>query len=477
MQSMSKPFLLIIAIAVVLLQSSSKCAAQDTEVTLRVQSDNSVIHVEGKFLKDRSSPSQPLIFLSDYGGIHLSPDRISNVKHSGKSWSYDVNVAPTKNPSAAAHVSWFTKGNGILMLADLLPQQSLDPRQTAKVFVVESPISFSYLPWIATSEKKLEDGSYAVRETEKAVFFLGFDSFYKIDTPSRYEGPGLHTADIFQPTPSDALNVADEVYREYRGLFRATRPNVEIGIANLPGQRSQGSWEASTRGKTITVITSETVFKSQALQQLHEQLRHEMFHLWIPEGVNLTGNYDWFYEGFAVYQSLKLGVAVNRIRFDDYLDTLSRAYDIDRRLGGKLSLIDASKNRWSADNNTVVYSRGMLVAFLCDLALMDVSKGKRSTDDIVREVYLRHSGQAPEKDGNEAVISILKEHRELTPIVDAYVSGAREFEWTDLIRTAGLQADTKSGVTALTVIPKPSGRQKRLLDKLGYNNWRKLSSK
>jgi hypothetical protein len=34
-----------------------------------------------------------------------------------------------------------------------------------------------------------------------------------------------------------------------------------------------------------------------------------------------------------------------------------------------------------------------------------------------------------------------------------------------------------SGVTTLKVIQKPSGSQKRLLDELGYNNWRKLKLK
>ena len=103
-----------------------------------------------------------------------------------------------------------------------------------------------------------------------------------------------------------------------------------------------------------------------------------MFHLWIPNGVNLTGNYDWFYEGFALYQSLKMGVAVEPdtgltiiwIRFRGPTGSIT---------GRKtLSLIDASKNRWNGNNNTQIYARGMLVAFLCDLAMLEASKGKRS---------------------------------------------------------------------------------------------------
>jgi predicted metalloprotease with PDZ domain len=202
-------------------------------------------------------------------------------------------------------------------------------------------------------------------------------------------------------------------------------------------------------------------------------LRHEMFHLWIPEGVNLTGNYDWFYEGFALYQSLKLGVAVNRLRFEDYLDSLSQAIAIDRRLGGKMSLIDASKNRWTGDNNSVVYARGMLVAFLCDLAMLEASKGKRSTDDIVREVYRRHSGEAKPRDGNEAVMDLMRSYKELVPIVERYVTGTEKLDMTALLTAAGLES---ADGTMLKAIAKPNSGQKKILDKLGYNNWRKLSS-
>ena len=77
--------------------------------------------------------------------------------------------------------------------------------------------------------------------------------------------------------------------------------------------------------------------------------------------------------------------------------------------------------------------------------------------------------------GNDAQRVRYKEF--LVPIVDKYVSGANPLDWTALISAAGLQAETGSGATALTVVPKPNGGQKRLLDKLGYNNWRKLSSK
>jgi hypothetical protein len=474
MSKIYRPFLLTFAAALLL---SYESAAQDIEAELRIDPEKLVVHVEGRFLNEASV--QTLAFLSDYAGITLPSDRITNVKLTANSWSYDVNVAPMKDPAAAVHISWLTRDKGVVMLADVLPRMRNGSKRSARVKVITPKVGFSYLPvWpVTTTEKRREDDSYWITDAEKAVFLLRFDTGFMLDDPVRSTRLGLSMSGSLQISLTETLNLADEIYQHYRVLFRATREPLVIGLATPATNLLHGRWEADTRGRTITIITSDAAFQSQGVQQLHEQLRHEMFHLWIPEGVNLRGNYDWFYEGFALYQSLKLGVAVNRIRFDDYLDTLSRAYDIDRRLGGKLSLIETSRKRWDGDNNTVIYARGMLVAFLCDLAMLDASKGKRSTDDLVREVYARYSGQAPERDGNDAVISILKNWQEVVPIVENYVTGVQKLDWADLIRTAGLQTETKSGVTNLSVVAKPNGSQRRILDKLGYNNWRKLVSK
>ena len=112
----------------------------------------------------------------------------------------------------------------------------------------------------------------------------------------------------------------------------------------------------------------------------------------------------------------------------------------------------------------------MLVAFLCDLAMLDASNGKRSVPLLIREVFERYRNAAA-TDGNIAVISVLRSHRELVPLVEQYVVGAEPLNWTALLRTAGIEATNKG----LSVIAKPSGRQKDTLDRLGFNNWRKLN--
>ena len=126
-------------------------------------------------------------------------------------------------------------------------------------------------------------------------------------------------------------NDAAAIYGEYLKLFESapSEPAGQIAVIRFPSLAA-GVWEAETRGLTVTITTSGGLSPRDAEQRLDQQLRHELFHLWVPNGVNLSGNYDWFYEGFAMYEEQKLGVTMNQIRFEDFLWTLGRAYDIDR---------------------------------------------------------------------------------------------------------------------------------------------------
>jgi predicted metalloprotease with PDZ domain len=353
------------------------------------------------------------------------------------------------------------------MLGDVLPIFGKNANATAAKVKMVLPMGWRQM------ENRIDD-IVETRDVASEVVAVGKDiRFRKVHVDNTaiticIAGEWLFTGD-------EIISAARDNYLSLREVFGADASNdLFISIFRFPQETSAGQWQADTRGRNITIISSDMPFKSQSLQRLHEQLRHEIFHLWIPNGVNLSGNYDWFYEGFALYESLKLGVAVNRIRFDDFLDTLSRAYDIDAMQSRKTSLIEASKNRW-AGANTQVYARGMLVAFLCDIALLEKSKGKRSVADLLRMIYETHRPPSPERDGNSVVLALLQSHSELVSLVDRYIVGEANIDWTALITAAGLETESIDQVTKLKVMTKPNGRQKDLLNKLGYNNWRKLT--
>lgn len=239
---------------------------------------------------------------------------------------------------------------------------------------------------------------------------------------------------------------------------------------HFPLQGGIGEWEADTRGTAVTIVSSDTAFSTQSIQRLHEQLRHELFHLWLPNAVNLSGHYDWFYEGFALYESLKSGVALNRIRFDDFLDTMSRAYTFDSALASRPSLIDASANR-SAGGDADLYARGMLIAFLTDLELMGSSGGKASVETLLRSVFEKYHNAPTPVDGNKSVLDLIA-----SPLITRYVQGSEQIDLNGALNLAGIDL-VKSGPSySLKVTGKPDRRQREMLDKLGYNNWRRSST-
>lgn len=453
------------------------------EMTVTITVTGTIAEVDGRFGK----PQKKLALLNEYAGISGLSDRVSDVRVadvrgnsvSAKrfsfgeyvadaefvSWNYRVDLKPLSDRTATAHASWIGPEHGLLMLGDLLPVVTNDgSKASAKVkFVLPSG-------WLQM-ENRIDD-TVVTTDAKSEVVAIGKNiRFRKVHTNGTalticIAGEWLFTSD-------DINNMARDVYAQTRVTFGADHAKeVFVNVFPFPQNVARGEWQAETRGRNITMISSDMAFKSQSLQRLHEQLRHEMFHLWLPNGVNLTGNYDWFYEGFALYQSLKLGVAVNRLRFDDYLDSMSRAFVIDGFKATNEGLIEISKKRFSG-SGTQLYARGMIVAFLCDLAMLAKSKGKISSDNLVREIYQKHSLTAPSESAETAILNAMRAHPELIPITDSYVVSAATLDTAEILSAAGLELDGKT----LRVVAKPSGRQKDLLDKLGYNNWRKTGTR
>ena len=381
------------------------------------------------------------------------------------SWKYEIDLKPLKDVNAAAHTSWISGDRALLMLADVLPTTEISGNVTLRL-----PANWS----VFTTETSEPGNVFKIRDAGRAVFALGRD-WQKVQIRDSGTSFDVVTSGQWHFTPAEAAAMTREVTRELSKILGDVGDRRrQVILSNFPMPARPGQWAAETRGDTVTIVSSDMPFRTQSLQRLHEQLRHELFHIWIPNGVNLTGSYDWFYEGFALYQSLKLAVGLNRIRFEDFLDTLSRAHTIDSAQSQRTSLIQASATRF-AGSNTQIYARGMLVAFLCDLALLDQTKGKRSIEDVLAELFMKHRTPAPKVDANTAVVQLLKSNPRVVPVVDKYVLAAEKIDWATDLASAGIEDSDAGILTNLRVKEKLTGRQKALLDKLGYNNWRKLA--
>jgi hypothetical protein len=167
-----------------------------------------------------------------------------------------------------------------------------------------------------------------------------------------------------------------------------------------------------------------------------------------------------------MYASLKLAVKLNRIRFNDFLDTLSRAHTIDTNSRPRRPLTDPGIDP------TVRYARGMIVAFLTDIDLLRNSNGKSDVGKSLRSLFVDRPRLPHGEVSNEAIKAVVS-----APLIQRYVDGTEVVDWTADLATAGIESVQTGRATALKVAAKPNGRQKAILDRLGYNNWRKTEKR
>ena len=478
----TRTYYLILGAFFLTLHFFTNTAAQDIEAKIEISAENpSIAHVSGRF--GNSKKSRNLSFVRSVAGFRELGGRVSDLKLSDadgrkidhqsavsgeyvsdapfENWSYSIDISARKEPAAAAHVSWVANGNGLLMFGDLLPILKDGGKSAGKV-VISLPQGWRQL------EDRV-DGTIISDDIYSEVASVGTDIRYRM-VHNGGTAISICIAGEWLFSSDEITGFAQWIYAQTLKTFGyPAAKDVYINIFKFPQTPGFGQWQAETRGRSITIVSSDMAFQTQSLQRLHEQLRHEIFHLWIPNAVNLSGKYDWFYEGFALYSSLKTAVAMNQIRFEDLLDTLFRAYSIDSRQTNRLSLIDASDSRWRGDE-TYLYARGMFAAFLCDLAMLSTSKTKRPVNDLLRTIYLKHRFPAHPADGTAAVLSVMRSRTELLPVIDKYIAGANKFDVASELDAAGIEI--KDG---LRVKDKLSGKQKDLLDALGYNNWRRLS--
>jgi hypothetical protein len=377
-------------------------------------------------------------------------------------FSYSLKLDPPAFITDAAHVSWLSADRGLLMLGDLLPL----PASKASVKLSLPP------GWSAFStEEKNSAGSYETDEAEDAVLFVGRDLRERRGRVGAMSFT-LATAGEWPFSDEDAADSVKELLGDYEKIFGGPpRPRVLIALAPPPRAAPATFWSAETRGGTVTLLSGRMPTKLTATAQLGGALGHELLHLWVPNALALEGNYDWFYEGFTNYLALRAGLRRGQLTFQDYLNALGRAFDGYKSARGarELSLPDASQRRWT-NGTSLVYSKGMLVAFLYDLTLLSRSRGKSSLEDAYAELFRRHRSGSSREDGNRAVIAVLGRLQGMGDFTSLYVQGATEINLAASVAPFGLEIAPGGVRTHLAVVAAPSGAQRDLLRKLGYND-------
>ena len=387
-------------------------------------------------------------------GVYRAQERVSRI-------TYEVSLAELKRLAHMSHVSWLTPDRGLLMLADLLPELSLGKSEPVQV-KLKLPKS-----WSAVAGVKETGGNYVVPVVDRGVFLLG--SSLRVLT-GRITGQNFRLAITGNwPLKDDELRkTAVRVVEEYVRLVR--QPFAEDSVLMLSElEGGPGVWTAETRGNSIVLLLSTNEPGRRLRGRLGIILAHEALHLWVPNALDLQGDYDWFFEGFTLYQALLSSQRLKLIDFDEYLRTLARVYDSYQRAPQRddWSLLDLSERRWTTPSS-LLYDKGMLIAMIYDLRVREMTKGKSSLSSLYPDLF--RSAVAKRADANEVIIALLERPALMSDFAATYIRNSQPIDLPKILSNYGISVD-RSTSTVRFVVKKPlTQQQKIILRSLGYRN-------
>jgi predicted metalloprotease with PDZ domain len=207
---------------------------------------------------------------------------------------------------------------------------------------------------------------------------------------------------------------------------------------------------------------------------------HEYFHTWnvkrIKPSVFVPYDLDhenyttllWAFEGITSYYDDLALVRCGLIARKEYLELLGRSITTHLRTPGraKQSLADSSFDAWikyyrqdENSPNAIVsyYVKGSLVALCLDLLIRDKTRGRKSLDDVMRTLWLRHgrTGIGVDEEELEQLteeVTGLKLRRHF----DDWLRSTRELPLEDLLATHGVDMDLRPAESSSDKGGKPA---------------------
>lgn len=405
--------------------------------------------------------------LSDVSGADVSVRRLAAGEYEAErpatKFRYELTLDPPQAEPDAAHVSWLTSERGLLMPGDLLPLPLSNATLRLKL-----PAGWQ----AAALAGRGPDDALEFSEAESSVILVGGDVRRRNVRTGGLEVT-FAAAGEWAFSDEDFTKAISSVLKEHaRVAGGAPHKQVMVILAPFPRPAGLDRWSAETRGGTVLLLAGRAPTKTSGLVRLSLPLIHETFHLWVPNGLKLEGDYAWFYEGFTLYQSIRIGMRLGQLTFQDYLDGFAQAYDGYRRAGthAELSLIRASERRWSGPP-ALVYQKGMLVAYLYELHLLKHTGGKHSLGDVYAALFSRRQHVLSGQKANVLLLDLLNRLIGDQEFTERYIKSAGLIDLASVVAPFGLQAVSPGvGRTRIFVSESLTRPQRELLSKLGYNS-------
>ncbi|WP_438710800.1 M1 family aminopeptidase [Aquimarina muelleri] len=204
-----------------------------------------------------------------------------------------------------------------------------------------------------------------------------------------------------------------------------------IVVSPMNNFKGKGYTGTGMTNSFTAALSNNSYIKDKDLLQL---FNHEMVHDWI--GISILNDNEeeqyWFSEGFTDYINFKLAAT--------YSFTKNRNSYFTKKLNVTMLelLISKSKNiknkeityekYWSDYNTQIIpYKRGTLFAFLLDLKICSISKGKLKLDDLLRAI-LKDAKKNGQKLDHPYFISKANEFlkEDITPFFNRYIENGED---------------------------------------------------
>jgi predicted metalloprotease with PDZ domain len=377
--------------------------------------------------------------------------------------NYEVNLRPVSRAADFSHISWLDKERGVLMASDLLPVISGAGNLRVHFQMPQ--------PWtVQSGELQVSQNEFAIADVGRAVFAVGTNLRASPANASDLRLNLVSNGD-WAFSDSDVLQLAQQVLKAHRETFGSfPGKTVTFILFPFPLAVSASQWSAETRGTTVTLIMGKLPSRVAALAQLSTPVTHEFFHLWVPNGLALEGDYDWFYEGFTIYQAAQTAVKLGLLTFPEFLNSIARAYD-SSRVEADSSLVESSKRRFTA-GLTSVYAKSQVVALIYDLRLRSLSRNKRSLVDVYRKLMnaaKTDGARTRTLDGNQVATALLSAEMGTDEFAQRFINNPVSINLASELAPFGLNVVSAGLRTQISVDEKLSKQQRDLLRELGYN--------
>jgi predicted metalloprotease with PDZ domain len=220
---------------------------------------------------------------------------------------------------------------------------------------------------------------------------------------------------------------------------------------------------------SVTNAVDRWAFGNEAAYRRYLGLTsHELFHVWNVKRIRPAplGPFDyqrenytrllWLMEGATSYYDDLLLVRAGLLTAEQFLSNLAETIvEVQSRPGRQIQSLEASSfDAWikfyrpdehSANSSISYYSKGALVCLAFDSALRQLSAGRCSLDDVMRELYRRYPISGPGIPEDGAVTALMREL--LGPVDGAdtidrlyreYVAGTVELDYAAIFAPFGL---------------------------------------